>query len=70
MSQDKEREALRKIASAGVTESHPGHHNNAPHVRCNSCLQRWCPSVEAPRHAEDCPAEIARAALSHKEPQR
>lgn len=66
MSQNDERAALEKIAAAGVSESYPGHHNNARHLRCNSCGHRWADQVEPEHHSDDCAAVIARAALANQ----
>lgn len=61
------RAALQRIAAAGVTASHPGHHNNAPHHRCKSCGYRWAVGIEPEEHAPDCPAQIAAAAIRAQE---
>ena len=55
--------ALKRIADVGVWEEYPGHHNNALHHRCKSCCYRWAVVIEQEHHADECAAQIARAAL-------
>ena len=55
--------ALKRIADVGVWEEYPGHHNNALHHRCKSCCYRWAVGIEQEHHADECAAQIARAAL-------